>query len=62
MKNALKYVPILGWSWMFGEYVFVKRVWDTDNKTLVEDMENILDYPKDLPYSVNEQKKNNKIC
>lgn len=52
LKDSLKYIPILGWSWAFGEFVFVKRVWDTDHKTLSRDMENILDYPKDLPYSI----------
>ena len=63
LKDSLKYVPIFGWSWMFGEFVFVKRVWDTDYKTLVKDMENIFDYPKDLPYSVIMLKQSlTKIC
>ncbi|CAF0743582.1 unnamed protein product [Brachionus calyciflorus] len=52
LKDSLKYIPILGWSWAFGEYIFLKRVWDKDHKILVEDMKNILDYPKDLPYSI----------
>jgi lysophosphatidic acid acyltransferase/lysophosphatidylinositol acyltransferase len=52
LKSALKYVPVLGWAWTFSEYIFVKRVWDKDHKTLVRDLNEILTYPKDLHYGV----------
>lgn len=53
LKDVLKYIPVLGWSWAFSEYIFVKRVWDKDHKTLVKDLNSILEYPKDLHYGIN---------
>ena len=53
LKDSLKYIPVLGWSWMFSEYIFVKREWDKDQKTLVRDLNSILEYPKDLFYGIN---------
>jgi 1-acyl-sn-glycerol-3-phosphate acyltransferase len=52
LKSSLKYVPLLGSSWSFNEYIFVKRVWETDQKTLVKELGSIFDYPKDLHYTV----------
>jgi lysophosphatidic acid acyltransferase/lysophosphatidylinositol acyltransferase len=52
LKEALKYIPVLGWSWSFSEFIFVKRVWESDNMTLVRDLKAILVYPKDLCYAV----------
>ncbi len=52
LKDALKYIPVLGWAWSFSEFIFVKRVWEKDHKTLVEDFKAILMYPKDLFYAV----------
>ena len=52
LKSSLKYVPLLGLSWSFNEYIFVKRVWETDHKTLVNDLKEIFSYPKDLPVTV----------
>lgn len=52
LKSSLKYVPILGSTWSFNEYIFLKRVWETDQKVLVKDLASILDYPKDLFYTM----------
>jgi 1-acyl-sn-glycerol-3-phosphate acyltransferase len=52
LKDSLKYIPVLGWAWSFSEFIFVKRVWEKDHKTLVEDLKAILMYPKDLFYAV----------
>ena len=54
MKESIKYIPVLGWHWWLAEYIFVKRVWDTDNKSLVRDLKAILEYPKDIFYAVSE--------
>lgn len=51
-KSALKYIPVLGWSFWFAEYIFLKRVWEKDQKQLVTDLNNIFDYPKGLHYCV----------
>jgi lysophosphatidic acid acyltransferase/lysophosphatidylinositol acyltransferase len=45
-------VPILGSSWSFNEYIFLKRVWEQDQKTLSRDLGSIFDYPKDLPFTI----------
>ena len=53
LKNSLKYVPLLGWSFSFAEQIFVKRVWETDSKTLKKDLDAIFnEYPRDLKYCV----------
>ena len=45
-------IPILGWSWAMAEYIFIKRVWESDLKVLKKDLNTICDYPKELFYSV----------
>lgn len=45
-KSSLKYVPIIGWCWLFTESIFIERKWETDQKLLVQGMDRILkDYP-----------------
>lgn len=34
MKNFVKYVPVMGWSWWFAEYGFIARNWDKDKASL----------------------------
>ncbi len=51
-KSSLKYIPILGWSFWFAEYIFLKRVWETDQKLLIRDLKNIFNYPEGLHYCV----------
>lgn len=52
VKDMLRHIPILGWSFSFSEQIFVKRVWETDNKTLVRDLKAVFDYPEDLIMAV----------
>jgi len=52
MKSSTKYVPIIGWSFWFAEYIFLNRIWEKDKELLVRDLNNIFDYPKDLNYCV----------
>jgi len=51
-KSALKYIPILGWSFWFAEYIFLKRVWEKDQKLLIRDLKNIFNYPEGLHYCI----------
>lgn len=52
MKSSTKYVPIIGWSFWFAEYIFLNRIWEKDKELLVRDLNNIFDYPKDLNYCI----------
>jgi 1-acyl-sn-glycerol-3-phosphate acyltransferase len=61
MKDTLKYIPILGWSWSCTEYIFLKRVWETDKTILNRELQSILDYPKDLNFLVNRSRRSLKI-
>ena len=60
MKYELKYIPVMGWSWSANEYIFIKRVWETDSKVLTKEINEICNYPKELFYNVNQQKINKK--
>ena len=52
-KQSLKLVPILGWCWIFTESIFLRRVWDSDRETLVNDLRKVLDhYPKNFFFNV----------
>ena len=35
------------------EYIFIKRIWESDSKVLTKDLNTICDYPKELFYAVN---------
>ncbi|CAF0861640.1 unnamed protein product [Didymodactylos carnosus] len=51
-KKSLSQLPIVGWTWMFTESIFLKRVWETDKNILYEDVQRILgDYPKDYYFN-----------
>ncbi|KAK9692364.1 hypothetical protein RND81_09G259300 [Saponaria officinalis] len=45
MKDVLKYLPVIGWSMWFSEYIFVKRTWAKDEHTLKSGFENLKDFP-----------------
>ncbi|KAL2940910.1 1-acyl-sn-glycerol-3-phosphate acyltransferase 2 [Bienertia sinuspersici] len=45
MKNVLKYLPVIGWSMWFSEYIFVKRRWAEDQSTLTSGYEKLKDFP-----------------
>ncbi len=52
-KQPLKFVPVVGWCWIFTESIFIRRVWESDRETLVNDLRKILvDYPKKLFFNV----------
>jgi len=43
-KKALKHVPIIGWSFYFGEFIFLERSWDKDSKIMEECLNNLKEY------------------
>lgn len=52
-KQSLKLVPIIGWCWIFTESIFLRRVWDSDRETLVNDLRQVLDdYPENSFFNV----------
>lgn len=44
-KSSLKFVPLIGWAWMFTESIFLKRTWDKDKEIISRDLKYIRDYP-----------------
>ncbi|XP_074321322.1 1-acyl-sn-glycerol-3-phosphate acyltransferase 2-like isoform X2 [Silene latifolia] len=45
LKDVLKYLPVIGWSMWFSEYIFVKRRWAKDEHTLKSGFEHLKDSP-----------------
>uniref|UniRef100_A0A803KM52 1-acylglycerol-3-phosphate O-acyltransferase n=1 Tax=Chenopodium quinoa TaxID=63459 RepID=A0A803KM52_CHEQI len=45
MKDVLKYLPVIGWSMWFSEYIFVKRKWTEDQSILKSGYEKLKDFP-----------------
>jgi len=44
-KSSLKFVPLIGWAWMFTESIFLRRDWDQDRRIISRDLKYIRDYP-----------------
>ncbi|KAF5725485.1 putative lysophosphatidic acid acyltransferase [Tripterygium wilfordii] len=45
MKREAKFLPIIGWSMWFSDYVFVERSWAKDQSTLKSGFERLEDFP-----------------
>ena len=48
MKDIAKYMPGIGWSFMFLEYPTLKREWARDQDRLKKSCQNLADYPVDM--------------
>ncbi|XP_028757109.1 1-acyl-sn-glycerol-3-phosphate acyltransferase 3-like [Neltuma alba] len=48
LKRELKYLPVIGWSMWFNDYVFLERRWDKDEATLKSSFEQLEDFPMPL--------------
>ncbi|OIW11446.1 hypothetical protein TanjilG_26812 [Lupinus angustifolius] len=48
MKKSSKFLPVIGWSMWFSEYLFLERSWAKDEKTLKSGIQRLSDYP--LPF------------
>ena len=40
-KSVLKYMPLIGWMWVFCDSIFLRREWEKDKKTIMRDLEYI---------------------
>ncbi|KAL4576902.1 hypothetical protein LXL04_013003 [Taraxacum kok-saghyz] len=50
VKKSLKFLPVIGWSMWFTEYIFLERNWSKDENILMEGFENLRDFP--MPFWV----------
>ncbi|XP_057745191.1 1-acyl-sn-glycerol-3-phosphate acyltransferase 2-like [Arachis stenosperma] len=48
MKKSSKFLPVIGWSMWFAEYLFLERSWAKDENTLKSGIQRLQDYP--LPF------------
>ncbi|XP_077214399.1 1-acyl-sn-glycerol-3-phosphate acyltransferase PLS1-like [Tasmannia lanceolata] len=48
MKKSSKFLPVIGWSMWFSDYVFLERSWAKDESTLKSGMQRLKDFP--LPF------------
>ena len=45
MKDVARYIPGIGWMFMFMEYPIVKRNWEQDQERLAKSCQELADYP-----------------
>ncbi|XP_037080534.1 1-acyl-sn-glycerol-3-phosphate acyltransferase gamma-like isoform X2 [Pollicipes pollicipes] len=45
VKDMLRYVPIIGWSWVFSSIIFLRRKWDDDKEHIDRQLAVLADYP-----------------
>lgn len=48
MKKSSKFLPVIGWSMWFSEYLFLERNWAKDERTLKSGLQQLRDFP--LPF------------
>lgn len=44
-KKVISYIPTIGWSWKFAEFVFLERSFDKDREIITKQLNEIFDYP-----------------
>ncbi len=47
-KKELKYVPIVGWTFFFGEYIFLERNWEKDAKNIGPALDKLMAYEEHM--------------
>ncbi|CAK7331006.1 unnamed protein product [Dovyalis caffra] len=45
MKKEAKFLPVIGWSMWFSDYLFLERSWSKDERTLQSGFERLADFP-----------------
>lgn len=45
LKDVLRYVPVVGWSWSFSNLVFLRRNWREDQKHVDDQLDILAEYP-----------------
>eukprot|EP00053_Salpingoeca_punica_P008417 m.75623 g.75623 ORF g.75623 m.75623 type:complete len:380 (+) comp14594_c0_seq1:188-1327(+) len=48
LKKSLSYIPVLGWTWWFLEYVFLSRSWAEDQKLMTKAFRRLGEF--NMPY------------
>ncbi|XP_022746009.1 1-acyl-sn-glycerol-3-phosphate acyltransferase 2-like isoform X4 [Durio zibethinus] len=46
MKKSSKFLPVIGWSMWFSEYLFLERSWAKDENTLKASLQRLKDFPQ----------------
>lgn len=46
MKKSTKFLPVLGWSMWFSEYIFLERSWAKDETTLKSSFQSLRGFPR----------------
>ncbi|KAJ6864470.1 1-acyl-sn-glycerol-3-phosphate acyltransferase 2-like [Populus alba x Populus x berolinensis] len=46
MKKSSKFLPVIGWSMWFSEYLFLERNWAKDEHTLKSGLQRLKDFPR----------------
>lgn len=46
MKKSTKYLPVMGWSMWFSEYIFLERSWAKDEETLKSSFQSLNGFPQ----------------
>ncbi|KAK8609263.1 hypothetical protein V6N13_025569 [Hibiscus sabdariffa] len=46
MKKSSKFLPVIGWSMWFSEYLFLERSWAKDENTLKAGLQRLRDFPQ----------------
>lgn len=46
MKKSSKFLPVIGWSMWFTEYLFLERNWARDESTLKSGLQRLQDFPR----------------
>lgn len=44
-KKVIQYIPVVGWSWKFAEYIFLERSFDKDKIMIGKQLDEVFDYP-----------------
>ncbi|KAF4681707.1 1-acyl-sn-glycerol-3-phosphate acyltransferase delta [Perkinsus olseni] len=44
LKESLRFLPFLGWSWACADYPFLARQWDKDKKSLAKSFQGLREY------------------
>lgn len=47
-KKVLQYIPTVGWSWKFAEFVFLERSFDKDKEIIAKQLKELVDYPSSM--------------
>ena len=48
MKDVARFLPGIGWTFVFMEYPFLKRDWRQDEAALIQSCNNLKDYPVNM--------------